>query len=118
MIIDEVKEKCNKQITGKKSYIAGTGLLARQQQNSKGEADLTKKEILIQFRRLESSRSKIVLVHLLIRHLFLVCRTLSSSCVFTLSFLFPYVCQKEEVWPGKKTEGIRTERKEREGKRS
>lgn len=71
-----------------------------------------------QFWRLESSRSKIVLIYLLIRHLFLVCRSLSSSCVFTLSFLFHYVCQKEEVWQGKKTEGIGTGRKEREGKRS
>lgn len=39
MIINEVK----KQITGKKSYIAGTGLLVLQQQNIKGVADPTKK---------------------------------------------------------------------------
>lgn len=80
MIIDEVKKNVAKRLLGKKSYIAGIGLLVLQQQNNKGEAYLTKKEkFFTQFWKLESSRSKTVLVHLLIRHLFLVCRSLSSS---------------------------------------
>lgn len=43
MIIDEVKKNVAKRLLGKKSYIAGIGLLVLQQQNNKGEAYLTKK---------------------------------------------------------------------------
>lgn len=102
-------------MTGKKSYIAGIGLLVLQKQNNKGETNLTTKR---NSSVLETRKFKIK------DHLgtpsdktSLVQRSPSSSCVFTLSFFFLYVCWREEVWQGKRMEEMETERKGSRAKR-